>query len=210
MTIVGIAGDARLDGMNQQAMPEVFTAMAQRPSADAWIVARARGDADSIGGALQKAVREIDPEIGIVEQISMTNAIGDSLWRERFSALLIGLFAGLAALIAAAGLYAVISHAVERRTQELGVRLALGANSAQVARTVLAHGFRVTAFGIATGALLTLAASRMLAGQAYQMADLPWMFAAVAALLSVLALLACWVPLRRALAVDPVAALRAE
>jgi putative ABC transport system permease protein len=137
----------------------------------------------------------------------MTSAIGDSLWRERFSALLIGLFAGLAALIAAAGLYAVISHAVERRTQELGVRLALGANSAQ---TVLAHGFRVTAFGIAAGAVLTLAAARLLARQAYPMIDLPWMFAAVAGLLSILTLLACWLPLRRALAVDPVTALRSE
>jgi predicted permease len=210
MTIVGIIADARLDRMDQQALPEVFTAMAQLPTADAWIVARARGDADSIGGALQKAVHDIDPEIGTVELITMTNAIGDSLWRERFSALLVGLFAGLAALIAAGGLYAVISHAVERRTQEIGVRLALGANSAQIARTVLAHGFRVTAAGVAVGAFLTLTAGRLLARQAYQVSDLPWMFAAVTSLLSILTLLACWVPLRRALAVDPVAALRSE
>ena len=121
-----------------------------------------------------------------------------------------GLFACLAALITAGGLYAVISHAVERRTQEMGVRLALGANSAQIAQTVLAHGFRVTTIGMAVGALLTLAASRLLSRQAYPMSDLPWMLAAVAGLLSVLTLLACWVPLRRALAVDPVAALRSE
>jgi predicted permease len=210
LTIVGIVGDARLDGMNQQALPEVFTAMAQLPTADAWIVARAKGDADSIGGALQKAVHGIDPEIGIVEMITMSNAIGDSLWRERFSALLVGLFAGLAALIAAGGLYAVMSHAVERRTQEMGVRLALGATSAQIARTVLAHGFRVTASGMAVGAVLTLTAGRLLARQAYQVSDLPWMFAAVAGLLSLLTLVACWIPLRRALAVDPVAALRLE
>ena len=210
MTIVGIAGDAWLDGMGQPALPEVFTAMAQMPSADAWIVARSRAGADSIGNALQKAVHDIDPEIGIVETVTMSSAVGDSLWRERFSALLVGLFAGLAALIAAAGLYAVISHAVERRTQEMGVRLALGANSAQIAQTVLAHGFRVTAFGIAAGAVLTLAAARLLARQAYPMSDLPWMFAAVAGFLSILTLLACWVPLRRALAVDPVTALRSE
>jgi ABC-type antimicrobial peptide transport system permease subunit len=92
----------------------------------------------------------------------------------------------------------------------MGVRLALGANSAQIAKTVLAHGFRVTAVGMTVGALLTLAASRLLARQAYQVSDLPWMFAAVAGLLSILTLLACCVPLRRALAVDPVAALRSE
>jgi ABC-type antimicrobial peptide transport system permease subunit len=159
---------------------------------------------------LQQAVHDIDPEIGIVETITLTHAISDSLWRERFSALLVGLFAGLAALIAAGGLYAVISHAVQRRTQEIGVRLSLGANSAQIARTVLAHGFRVTATGMAVGAMLTLTAGRLLARQAYQLSDLPWMFAAVASFLSILTLLACWVPLRRALAVDPVAALRAE
>src|SRR5579864_6698106 len=210
MTIVGIIGDARLDRVDQPALPEVFVAMAQLPTADTWIVARARGEAGSIGSALRKAVHDVDPEIGILEVITMSNAIGDSLWRERFSALLVGLFAGLAALIAAGGLYAVISHAVQRRTQEMGVRLALGANSAQIARTVLAHGFRVTVSGIAVGALLTLTVDRLLARQAYPVGDLPWMFAAVAGFLSILTVLACWVPLRRALAVDPVAALRSE
>jgi putative ABC transport system permease protein len=210
MTIVGIIGDARLDRVDQPALPEVFVAMAQLPTADTWIVARARGQADSIGSALREAVHDIDPEIGIVEMITMSNAIGDSLWRERFSALLVGLFAGLAALIAAGGLYAVISHAVQRRTQEMGVRMALGANSTQIARTVLAYGFRVTASGIAIGAVLTLTADRLLARQAYPVSDLPWIFAAVAGFLSILTVLACWVPLRRALAVDPVAALRSE
>jgi ABC-type antimicrobial peptide transport system permease subunit len=92
----------------------------------------------------------------------------------------------------------------------MGVRLALGATSAQIARTVLAHGFRVTASGMAVGAVLTLTVVRLLARQAYQVSDLPWMFAAVAGLLSILTLVACWIPLRRALAVDPVAALRLE
>jgi putative ABC transport system permease protein len=210
MMIVGIIADVRLDRIDQPALPEVFTAMGQLPSADAWIVARATGDAESMGGALQKAVHDIDPEVGIVELITMIDAIGDSLWRERFSALLVGLFAGLAALIAAGGIYAVISHAVERRTQELGVRLALGANRTQIARTVLGQGFRVTAAGIVVGALLTLTAGRLLAQQAYQVSDLPWIFAAVATFLSILTLLACWLPMRRALAVDPVAALRSE
>jgi len=210
MTIVGIVADARLDGMDQQALPEVFVAMAQLPSADTWIVARSSGDAASIGGALQKAVHDIDPEIGIVEMTTMKNVIANSLWRERFSALLVGLFAGLSVLMAAGGLYAVISHAVRRRTKELGVRLALGASNAQIAWTVLAHGFRITAAGVTMGAMLTLTAGRLLARQAYQVNDLPWLFAAVASLLSVLALLACWVPLRRAISVDPVAALRSE
>jgi len=196
--------------MNKEALPEVFTAMAQIPTADAWMVARARRDAESIARALQRLVRDADPEIGIVEVSTMSSVVADSLWRERFSALLLGLFALLAVLIASGGLYAVISHAVERRTQELGVRMALGASATEIARTVLGHGLRVTAIGIVIGAILIAPASRLVAQQTYQPTDLPWMIAAVASLLLVLTLLACWVPLRRAVAVDPVTALRAE
>ena len=210
MTIVGVVADVRLDGLDQRAQPEVFAAMAQLPSEDTWIVVRASRDTESIGRALQKAVHDVDPEIGIVETIPMLRVIADSLWRERFSALLIGLFAGLAAIIAAAGLYAVVSHAVEQRTQEVGVRLALGAARGQIARMVLGHGFRVTLTGMAIGTVLVLALSRVVERQAYPVGDLPWIFASVLGLLSMMTLIACWVPARRALDVDPLAALRAE
>ena len=90
------------------------------------------------------------------------------------------------------------------------MRLALGASGAQIAQTVLGHGFRVTAVGMGVGTLLTLTVGRLLAQQAYQVGDLTWMLAAVASLLIVLTLLACWVPLRKALAVDPMTALRSE
>jgi putative ABC transport system permease protein len=210
MTIVGIVADARLDGVDQPALPEVFAAMAQLPSEDTWIVARATADAASIRTALQKAIHDTDPEIGIKKTATMTAVISDSLWRERLSALLVGVFAALATCIAGAGLYAVISHAVERRTQEIGIRLALGADRAQIAGTVLGHGFRVTALGMAIGALLTFSATRLLVQRAFPVMDLPWIFAAVVSLLSMLTLVACWVPLRRALNVDPAAALRAE
>lgn len=210
VTIVGIVGDCRFDGMDREALPEVFWPMAQLPSSNAWLVARARGDAGSIADALRRIVYDTDPELAIVEVSTMTNVLGDSLWRERFSALLVGLFAALAVLIASGGLYAVISHAVARRTNELGVRLALGANAVQIAQIVLGHGLRVTAIGMAVGTLLTIAAGRLLAQQAYPVSDLPWMLAAVAGLLIILTLVACWVPLRRALAVDPVTALRSE
>jgi putative ABC transport system permease protein len=210
MKIVGIVGDARLDGMDQAALPEVFTAMAQLPSADAWLVARAKSHADSIGNALQNVVHDIDPEIGIVEVSTMTGVVENSLWRERLSALLVGLFAVLAVMIASGGLYAVVSHAVERRTQELGVRIALGAGSAEIARTVLGHGMRVTAIGTALGALVMAPARRIFVQQADQTSDLSWMIASMATLLFILTLIACWVPLRKALAVDPLIALRSE
>lgn len=152
----------------------------------------------------------IDPEIGIVELTTMSEVVGDSLYRERFSALLVGLFAALAALIAAAGMYAVISHAVERRTQELGVRIALGAGAAEIARSVFGHGLRVSAIGMAAGILLSLMVARLSTQPAILAGDLPWIIAGVACLLLVLTLVACWVPMRRALAVDPMTALRSE
>ena len=184
--------------------------MAQLPSEDTWIVARASGDTESIGRALQKAVHDVDPEIGIVETSPMLRVIAESLWRERFSALLIGLFAGLAAIIAAAGVYAVVSHAVEQRTQEMGVRLALGANRRQITGTVLGHGFRVTLTSMAIGTVLVCALSRVVEPQAYPVGELPWIVASVVGLLSVMTLAACWVPARRALDLDPLEALRAE
>jgi len=210
LAIVGVIGDAHLDRMDQPAMPEVFAAMDQSPSVDTWVVARARGDADSIGNALQKVIHDVDPEIGIVETTSMTSVVENSLWRERLSALLVGFFAILAALIASGGLYAVVSRAVERRTQELGVRIALGASSGRITRTVVGHGLRVTAIGTAMGAFLVVPARRLLADQASQTSDFAWMIAAVSTLLFVLTLMACWVPLRKALALDPVIALRSE
>jgi hypothetical protein len=210
MTIVGVVGDARLNGMDKEPMPEVFAAMGQLPTADAWIVARARGNADSIASALRRVVHDVDPEIGIVELTTMTSVVADSLWRERFSALLVGLFAVLAVLIASGGLYAVMSHAVERRTQELGVRMALGANGMQIARTVAGQGLRVTVSGLAAGIPLTIALGRLWGQGAYKPSDVTWMIAAVGGLLFILTLLACWAPLRRALAVDPMTALRSE
>jgi len=223
-TIVGVVGDCRLVGMDRQALPEVFRPMDLLPVPNVWLIVRARDSTDSLATALRHVIHDIDPEIGIVESSSMTTVVADSLWRERFSALLVGLFAALAVLIAGGGLYAVVSQAVERRTHELGVRVALGASGTQIAQTVLAQGLRVTAIGLALGTLITIAVGPLLASQiqvageqiqridvqAYQVSDVPWLLAAVASMLIILTLLACWFPVRRALAVDPVATLRSE
>jgi len=140
----------------------------------------------------------------------MSEVISDSLWRERFSAVLIGLFATFAVLIASAGVYAVISHAVERRRHELGVRLALGATGLDIARSVLGHGLRVTAIGAGLGLLLTSAAVRFVPQASYGSGDLATIFAPAAGLLGMLAMIACAVPVRRARSVDPAVTLRSE
>jgi ABC-type antimicrobial peptide transport system permease subunit len=140
----------------------------------------------------------------------MTGVLSDSLWRQRFTAMLVGLFALLAVLIASGGLYAVISYSVARQTRELGVRMALGASGARIARSVLSHGLRMTITGIALGSALAFASGRLLAQQVPDLADSPWILAAVAGLLLILTVLACWIPVRRALSIDPLSALRAE
>src|SRR5581483_5788698 len=142
-------------------------------------------------------------DLAIVEFATMTNVLSDSLWRQRFAALLVGLFALLAALIASGGLYAVISYAVARQTRELGVRIALGASRAQIAVTVLGHGLRITAIGIVVGTALAIAAGKVMAQQLPDLANAPWMIADVSMLLLTLTVLACWIPVRNALKVDP-------
>lgn len=209
MTIVGIVGDIRMDGMDSKPLPELFWPMAQLPTADAWLIARTKDGAGSVTNALGRVVHDIDPDIAIVESSTMTSVISDSLWRERFSALLVALFAVVAVLIASGGLYAVIYHAVQRRMQELGIRIALGATRGQIAEMVFGHGLRVTAAGVVLGTLLTLTGGRLLP-QERQIGDLARMFAGSASLLFVLTFIACWVPFRRAVAVDPITTLRSE
>jgi putative ABC transport system permease protein len=210
MTIVGVVGDSRMNGMDREIAPQVFWPMAYLPSANAWIVVRSRAGAGSVADALRSTLQKADPDVTITEVATMTGVLGDSLWRQRFAAFLVGFFAVLAVLIASGGMYAVISYAVARQTRELGVRVALGATRLRIATTVLARGLRVTAIGIGVGSLLAVAASRLLASQVPDLKNSPWMLAAVAGLLLILTILACWVPVRRALAVDPLTALRSE
>ncbi|HYL78583.1 MAG TPA: ABC transporter permease [Bryobacteraceae bacterium] len=210
MTIVGIVGDSRMNGMDREIVPQVFWPMAYIPSASGWIVVRSKDGAEPVLAAIRSAMQKVDPDVAITEMATMTGVLGDSLWRQRFAALLVGFFAILAALIASGGLYAVVSYAVARQTREIGVRMALGATGSRIAIGVLGRGLRVTGIGITVGSVLSVAAGRLLATQVPGLKDSPWMLAAVAGLLVFMTVLACLVPVRRALAVDPLTALRSE
>jgi putative ABC transport system permease protein len=210
MTIVGVVGNPRLDGMDGPVLPEAFRPMSFEPSPNAWLIARSSGDAGAVGDALRQAVHNVNAEIGVIELSTMSEVMNDSLWRDRFSAVLIGFFATFAILIASVGLYAVIFQAVERRMHELGVRVAFGASGPDIARCVLGHGLRVTAEGVALGMVLTLAALRFVPRASYTPADLATLFAWAAVLLGSLAVIACAVPMRRARSIDPAITLRTE
>lgn len=141
----------------------------------------------------------------------MDERLADNIAPRRFTALLLSVFAGLAATLAIVGLYGVLSYLVAERTREIGIRVALGADPVRVLRGVLGSGMALTAIGIALGGGGAAFTVRLLRGFVYDMSVYdPWMFATSAGLLLAVALLACYIPARRAAAVDPVSALRAD
>jgi putative ABC transport system permease protein len=142
---------------------------------------------------------------------TMDQLLADSLSRSRFTMLLLGIFAAVALLLAAVGIYGLIAYSVTQRAQELGIRIALGAERHDVLRLVLAQGTRLTLLGVAIGVLAAIAFSRLLSTLLFGVsATDPLTFAGVAALLAVVALAACFIPARRATKVDPMVALRYE
>ena len=210
MTIVGVVGDSRMNGMDREIYPQVFWPMAHLPSANAWMVVRAKGEIGVVSEAIRDAILRSDPDVAIVEVAAMTHILRDSLWRQRFSAILVGLFAAISTLIASGGLYAVISYSVMRQTRELGLRMALGAGRSRIAASVLGHGLRVTALGIAAGSILSIVTGRLMVHQVPNLKDAPWLLPGIAALLLSVTVIACCVPVRRALRVDPLIALRSD
>jgi putative ABC transport system permease protein len=141
----------------------------------------------------------------------MEGVIADTLWRARISAWLLGLFGALAAGLAAAGLYGVMSYSVNQRTQEIGLRMALGAASRDVTRMVIGEGFKLTAVGLGLGLGAAFAINRLIASQLFGVtATDPLTYGGVTMLLAMVSMVACYIPARRAARVDPMVALRRE
>jgi ABC-type antimicrobial peptide transport system permease subunit len=165
---------------------------------------------------MRRAVKEVDPGIAVAAIATLDELVAQSIGSERFYALLVGIFSGLALMLAAVGIYGVMSYTVAQQTRELGIRLALGAESGSVLRLVLNRGLVLAGLGIGIGvagayALARVVASKVLEKTLYQTsaAD-PAVFVVVALGLVAVAFAATWVPARRAMRVDPVVALRAE
>lgn len=209
-TIVGVVGNERFKGLAADAPPAVYMPLTQAPMPSAVLV-RMRGDASLAIPLVREAVRGIDPELALfgVEPLEVT--ISGTLAERRFTMLVLAAFALAALTLAAIGVYGVLSYAVAQRTREIGIRVALGADLARVRRLVLSDGGRLAAVGVALGLAGALALGRVMRSLLYGIgATDPATFAGVAALLGVVALVACWLPARRAAQVDPVEALRAD
>ncbi|MGZ6141964.1 MAG: FtsX-like permease family protein, partial [Myxococcales bacterium] len=175
------------------------------------VMLRADGDLSTLAAAVRREVAALDPELPVYDVKTMDAAVAESMSGRRFSLLLLGLFASVALLLAAVGVYGVMSYGVVQRTKEIGIRMALGAGQDSVLRLVVGDGMRLAGAGIVLGIGLAVTLSRLLRGMLYGVSAFdPIAYAGLTAVLAVVALLACWLPARRAARVDPAIALRAE
>jgi putative ABC transport system permease protein len=211
--IVGVVADARNNGVGAPVRPEIFIPMEQ--GRDAWnqlfLVVRSSGDPSALVSSIRSTVAAIDPEQPVYAIQTMEEAVAVSSFQQRISAVLLGVFAALALVLAAVGIYGVMSYSVSARTQEIGVRMAVGAERTDVLRLVLMQVTRLAVIGLIVGVGLLLVAGKALSQLLYGVkpAD-PLTIAAVAVTLGAVALLAAWAPAWRASRVDPIVALRYE
>jgi predicted permease len=217
ITVVGVVRDVRSMGLEQDAPPELYllheqvARIAGSTERTMYVVARTKGDPSALAGAARAAVREMDPLLAITGIRPMTEMIDLSVARPRFTMLLLGIFGIVALVLAAVGIYGIMSHAVKRRTREIGIRMALGARPADVLRLVVGQGMALAGAGLAIGVVAALAATRAMAGLLYGVsATDPLTFVSIVALLGLVALVASWIPARRAVITDPTLALRSE
>jgi len=209
--IVGVVGDVRHLGMEAAPSPEVYKLQAQAPRPAMTLVVRTESDPWTMATAVKHQVWAVDPYQPISGVASMTQVLSDSLWPSRILTYIQVIFAAIALLVASVGLYAVVSQSVTLRRHEFGVRLAVGAEPAQILRLVLSHGLKLILLGMGLGLMGAIALARSLTPLLPVVSPTdPWTFAAVSLLLAVVALTACWLPARRAAKVDPMVALRYE
>ena len=209
--VIGVVGDVHGAGLDGDIRPTIYYPQAQRPSGSMWLVIRHAGEPATLTTAVRAAVREIDRNLPVPTGLTMYARLVRSMSDRRYPMLLLSLFAALAVLLSAVGLYGVLAYAVSQRTAEIGIRMALGAQVRDVVRLVVTQGLRVVALGVAIGLGGAVATTRVLRSLLYGVAatDPPTLLAVALGLLGVAAL-AAYLPVRRATKVDPMMALRYE
>jgi predicted lysophospholipase L1 biosynthesis ABC-type transport system permease subunit len=213
LTVIGVAGNVKNSGLVDDAGPEYYVIRRHVPGdigRTATAVVRTSADSGGMARWLRAEVAAIDPTTPVAIE-SMQQHVGQLAQAPRFNAVLLGLFAAMGLLLASIGLYGVVSFLVAQRTQEIGVRMALGATPARIGGLVLRHAARSTAAGALAGAVGSFFALRLLGTMLFHVpARDPWTLAGVLAMLGAVSILAAWVPSRRAARVNPVEALRQE
>lgn len=210
--VVGVVGDVPRTGLGQTQTPlQIYRPLLQRPTAFATLLVRTQLPPETVANAARQAIWSVDPDQAIGDVNVLSRLVRNSTTLPRLHVALFGLFAALALLLSAVGLYGLIAYGVTRRTREFGIRLALGASRPDVLRLVLRDGARLAALGLALGLVGALAAARLLDSLLYRVSvNDPLVFAGVVVLLAAVAFAATFLPARRATRVDPMQALRTE
>jgi len=209
--IVGVVDDVRQFGLDRPSVPEIYLPYDQTPVGPMTVVARTSASPEVVFAAARAAVRELDPDLPLFELGTLQQRFEESAARPRLYMTLLATFAGVAVLLAAIGLYGVVSYSVRQQTREIGIRLALGATRSNVAGTVVGQSLVLTVVGAALGLAGALAVSRLLQALLFGVSPTDaWTYAAVVALITLVGVVASWVPARRATAIDPAMALRIE
>jgi putative ABC transport system permease protein len=217
LTVVGVVKDVKQGGLEAETGTEVYFLHSQMPETvdfttdDMYLVIRTAGDPLALVGTVRERVRALDPSLPLAQVRSLERVLFESVAQPRFMTRMALLFALVALALAAVGTYGVLSYSVEQRTQEIGVRMALGAQARQVLGMVLGQGARLVAVGLVLGIVGALALRRILAGMLFGVAPTdPTIFASVIVVLSAVSLAACYLPARRATRISPMVALREE
>jgi putative ABC transport system permease protein len=211
ISIVGVVGDVKQLGLDSSAQPEVYFPNLQAPSPSMSLVVRTASDPLSVAAAVKNQLQTIDKDLPIADAQTMQQLLAESVSGRRFNMLLLSVFAVVALLLAIVGIYGVMSYAVTQRTQEIGIRMALGAKAVDVLTLVVKNGMSLALIGVAIGLAGSFALTRLLATLLFQVTPTDAVtFTGVSICLIVAALLACYIPARRATKVDPLVALRSE
>jgi putative ABC transport system permease protein len=211
MTVVGIIKDAHRADVTRAIRPELYTSILQATARTQTLLVRTAGDPNAIVSAVRRELQAIDPQLPLFNVTTLERELSLTLTQPRFQAVLLTVFASIALLLATIGIYGVTSHAVSQRTQEVGIRMAMGAARRDVLRLIFVQHLRPALAGLALGLLGAFALSRSLQGLLFGVgATDPMTFTLVGVALLAVAAVACWIPARRATRVDPLVALRTE
>ncbi|HJR59603.1 MAG TPA: ABC transporter permease [Vicinamibacterales bacterium] len=209
--IAGVVADTRRGGFEREPWAEVYFPMQQSPDRRMFVLLRTSGDPTALAGSAQAAVWSLDRDQAIAGIRTVGDLLAQSQANRRFTTMLLGLFAAVALVLAAIGVYGVLAYATAQRTQEIGIRMALGADRAAILRMVFASGAKIAGIGLAIGIAGALALTQVLSGLLFEVSPRdPLTFIVVPGALLAVALAACWIPARRAIRVEPVIALRGE
>jgi putative ABC transport system permease protein len=207
--IVGVVGNVKRRGLSQEVYPEMYASYMQPTFSTFSVVVKSTADPSTVMAAIRAQVRELDRDLPLSELRQLKEVVAASVSRPRFYTMVLGVFASIALVLAAVGIYGVISYAVSLRTRELGIRIALGATGRQVSRLVLQQGVTLALMGVVIGGAGAYWLARLLTKLLFGVtATDPFTFFGVAGLLTAIAALACYIPARRAARVDPLLAMR--